>query len=83
MRINNFKELEREQASKYEQKTEKISNSIHSNVNVFQFFGEIVELYFSKVLGMFVSMSGGSPGTGISNDSEKTINRQRKYPNGK
>jgi hypothetical protein len=82
MRVNNFKELEREQASAYEQKTEKIGNSIQSNVNVFQFFGEIVELYFSKVIGMFVSVSGGSPETGGISNADKSRKKQQKYPNG-
>jgi len=77
MRVNNFKELEREQIVQYERNTEKVHKSINSNVGILSFIGDIFELYFSRIFGLFVSATGGSPKAPDDHNS----NGRPKYPN--
>lgn len=74
---NNFKELEREQEFEFAHKTEKINRSLKSNLGVLGFVGDMIELYLSRILGFFVSVSGGSPS---SHDLGRS-NGRPKYPN--
>ncbi len=77
MRINNFKELEREQIVQYEKNTEKVHRSISSNVGILSFIGDIFELYLSRIFGLFVSATGGSPKA----PDNRSDNGRPKYPN--
>lgn len=81
---NSFKELEDQESSKFSEQSElKIKHSLDSNVGLFHFIGEIVELYLPKIFGMFVKMSGGgpSPSDEINNPNRSSDNDRPKYPN--
>lgn len=81
---NSFKELENEEQAKFsEQSEQKIRHSLESNVGLFHFIGEIVDLYLPKIFGMFIKMSGGgpSPTDEKNNPNRSSDNERPKYPN--
>lgn len=81
---NSFKDLQDEESAKFsEQSEQKIRHSLESNVGLFHFIGEIVELYLPKIFGMFVKMSGGapSPTEDFNNPNRASDNDRPKYPN--
>ncbi len=81
---NSFKELQEEESAKFsDHSQQKIRSSLDSNVGLFHFLGEIVELYLPKIFGMFVKMSGGgpSPTDDINNPNRLSDNDRPKYPN--
>lgn len=81
---NSFKELQKEETDKFSNASQqKIRNNLDSNVGLFHFFGEIVELYLPKIFGLFVKMSGGGPSAADENidPNRLTDNERPKYPN--
>lgn len=60
---NSFKELEELQLKEFESKSEEIKNQIDGTTSSYKFIGDVLDLYFSKVMGVFVAMSGGTPGS--------------------
>jgi len=72
MSENNFKRLEREQAERFRENTDRVNKSIKSNLKAFGFFGEIIELYVTKAIGFLSNVSGGNE------PKQKT---DKKYPN--
>jgi len=81
---NSFKELQDQESAKFsEQSEQKIKHSLDSNVGLFHFLGEIVDLYLPKIFGMFIKMSGGgpSPTDDQSNPNRLSDNDRPKYPN--
>jgi len=81
---NSFKELQKEETAKFSSASEqKIRNNLDSNVGLFHFFGEIVDLYLPKIFGLFVKMSGGGPSASDDNNdpNRSTDNERPKYPN--
>lgn len=75
MRKNSFKELEELELQEVSMKTENIRNGINSDIGMVRYFTEIIDLYFPKVMDLFVSLAGGSPG-GADNNKRNT----NKYP---
>jgi len=57
---NSFKDLEKENISRFESESENVKNKIEGETSSYKFIGDILDLYFSKVMGVFVAMSGGS-----------------------
>lgn len=61
--INNFQELENQELDRMGEgpgrAVSNVNQKLHSNMRVFHFIGDIVELYFPKIVGLFVKMSGG------------------------
>jgi len=81
---NSFKELEDQESAKFsEQSEQKIRHSLESNVGLFHFLGEIVDLYLPKIFGLFVRMSGGGPAptNDVDDASRSSDNDRPKYPN--
>lgn len=56
---NSFKELEKIQSKEFESKAGSVKKKIDSETSTFRFFGDVVELYFSKMTDVFVTMAGG------------------------
>lgn len=73
MRVNNFKELEREEIKNLDPAINKIKSNVNSNLGIFQFIGEMVELFLPKVFNMFIHLSSNKEAT---DDRDR-----RKYPN--
>ncbi len=53
MRKNNFKELEKERMEEAGSALHKIKSNVNSNLGVFQFIGEMIELFLPRVLQLF------------------------------
>ena len=75
MRVNNFKELEKEEMKNLDPSLKRIKSSVNSNLGIFQFIGDMVEMFLPKLATILVSLTGGS-----SIDDDKGV-RDRKYPN--
>ena len=75
MRVNNFKELEREEIRNIDPSIEKIKSNVNSNLGIFQLIGEMVEMFLPRLLNMIVSLTGGSS---IDDEDDK---KPSKYPN--
>ena len=75
MRVNNFKELEREEMKNLDPSISRIKSNVNSNLGIFQLIGEMVELFLPKFFGMFINLAGGG------NDENFKIKRDKKYPN--
>lgn len=58
--MNSFKELEKLHISSFEQKSEEVKERIDGETSSYKFIGDVLDLYFSKVMGVFVAMSGGN-----------------------
>jgi len=81
---NSFKELQKEETAKFSQVSQqKIRNNLDSNVGLFHFLGEIVDLYLPKIFGLFIKMSGGGPSSSDNpnNPNRASDNERPKYPN--
>ncbi len=55
-KINNFKELEKEQEKAYEENTNRIKSSIDGNLDAISHFTNIIDMYFSKILNYMFSI---------------------------
>ncbi len=75
MRINNFKELERQEMQKLDPAVNRIKSNVNSNLGMFHFIGNITELFLPKIFGLFLSMFGGN------DDTDTTEFPKNKYPN--
>jgi len=75
MSKNNFKELEKIELEEISMNSDQIRNGIASDVGMMRYVTSVIELYFPKVVDLFVSLAGGSP---IVPDSTKK--RSNKYP---
>lgn len=58
--MNNFKELERLQEEQYQNNLLNLKTKLDSNMGVLGMFSEVIELYFSKIINLFVNWSGGN-----------------------
>ena len=61
MEVNNFKELERELMAMREPQLQKIQHNITESRSVFQAIGDVVELFFPKVIEVLIRMTGSNP----------------------
>ncbi|NNF33324.1 MAG: hypothetical protein HKN68_04410 [Saprospiraceae bacterium] len=75
MRVNNFKELEKEEMKNLDPSLKRIKSSVNSNLGIFQFIGDMVEMFLPKLASILVNLTGGS-----SINDDKGM-RDKKYPN--
>lgn len=71
--MNNFQLLEKEMAQGKEQRFTKIRKDLNETRGLFQMIGDLVDLFFPKLIDTFVAMSGPSVKT----------ESQSKYPHEK
>ena len=85
MSINNFKELEKLQEKEFGEVNQRIQNNIVSSIGLFQFIGDIFELFIPQVVDLFIKISGGSPKQNVSHrfdeGGHQTDDSRPKYPN--
>jgi hypothetical protein len=74
MRKNSFKELEELELKEVSMRTDNIRNGINSDIGMMKYVSSVIELYFPKILDLFVVLAGGN----ISDNSNKR--NQKKYP---
>jgi hypothetical protein len=60
MEINNFKLLEQQLMDQKEAQLTRVQNKINVDRSLFQSIGDMVELYFPKILEVFIKMTGGN-----------------------
>ena len=56
---NSFKELEKLHLEQFEKKSPDIKNQIEGEASSYKFIGDVLDLYFNKIMGVFVAMTGG------------------------
>lgn len=56
---NSFKELEKLHLEQFEKKSPEIKAQIDGTTSSYKFIGDILDLYFNKIMGVFVAMTGG------------------------
>ena len=57
---NSFKKLEKLQEEQYADNLEEVKRKVDGNINSIGSFINILDVYFSKVIGYFVAMTGGT-----------------------
>lgn len=57
---NSFKELERIQAEKYKENTDNVHNRVKGSMGTISLLSDIIELYFSRIVDVFINLSSGS-----------------------
>ena len=57
---NSFKELEKIHLEQFKNKSEQVKTKIEGETSSYRFIGDILDLYSSKVVGVFVAMTGGA-----------------------
>ena len=73
---NSFKELEKLHLEQFEKKSPDIKQQIDGETSSYKFIGDILDLYFNKIMGVFVAMTGGDM-----NDTTTTKETSTKKPN--
>ncbi len=70
---NSFKELERQQAEQYRKNTEVVGNRVKGSLGTIGLISEIVELYFSRIVDVFLKLSAGpeSPINNLEKEEEE------------
>ena len=66
---NSFKELEKLHLAQFEKKSPEIKQQIDGETSSYKFIGDILDLYFNKVMGVFVAMTGGDISDKASKDT--------------
>ena len=61
MGVNNFKKLEELELRNISLKTDLVKKNLASNIGVLRFVTDILELYFPKLVELFVGMTGAGP----------------------
>ena len=56
---NSFKELEKEHLQRFEKKSPEIKQNIEGTTSSYKFIGDVLDLYFTKIMNVFVAMTGG------------------------
>lgn len=77
MRKNSFKELEKLELEEVNANFESIKLGISSDIGFMRHITSIIEMYFPKVLDIFIGLTGGSPS---SPEHSGNNNQYRKYP---
>jgi len=75
MRKNSFKELEEIEFKEVSMRSDNIRNGIASDIGMMKYVTSVIELYFPKIMDLFVSLAGGSPG--VPDSTKRNPNR---YP---
>ena len=80
-KLNNFQQLEEEQIKELvNQKPDvapKIEMGIMGSMRTFNFGGNIVELYLSKIIDLFISLLGGSRDNSLNDQDAFTKGEQK------
>lgn len=58
---NSFKELEELEMRDVSMQSDAIKNGITSDIGILKYVSSIVEMYFPKIVDLFVGLAGGSP----------------------
>ena len=72
---NSFKELEELEMQEVSMDSASIKNGISSDIGIMRFVTSVVEMYFPKIVEMFVGLSGGTL-----DKSAMNRRKQSKYP---
>jgi len=56
---NSFKELEKLHLEQFEKKSPQVKEQIEGTTSSYKFIGDILDLYFNKIMGVFIAMTGG------------------------
>lgn len=75
MKKNSFKELEEIEFKEISMRSDNIRNGIDSDIGMMKYVASVIELYFPKIVDLFVSLAGGSPG-----GPEDVKKNRNKYP---
>lgn len=57
---NSFKKLREEETENYQEPPLKLKKDVEGNLSLVKFVGQIFELYLPRVVGVFISLAGGS-----------------------
>ncbi|MEE9439909.1 MAG: hypothetical protein V3V14_12960 [Saprospiraceae bacterium] len=60
MKKNNFKELEELELEGLSISSDKILNGISADIGILRYISEVVELYFPKIIDLFVGLAGAN-----------------------
>lgn len=71
--MNNFKELEKLEIEQANFKDDLVKQGVSNSIGTFRFFGDMLDHFLPRVLGIFVSMLGG--------DANAGEDRRPNYPN--
>lgn len=58
--MNNFQRLQQEDEERYKPEIDRIKADLNSNMDMFRFIGNIIEIYVPRFFDMMVVTSGGS-----------------------
>lgn len=72
---NSFKDLEELEMREISTDTSIIRNGIASDIGIMKYVSSIVEMYFPRIVDLFIGLAGGSPGAPASD-----LKRQSRYP---
>ncbi len=61
MRKNSFKELEKIELEEISMPSDNIRKGIASDIGMMKYITSVIELYFPKIVDLFVSLAGGGP----------------------
>lgn len=73
---NSFKELEEFEMRDVSMQSDRVKNGITSDIGMLKYVSSIFEMYFPRIVDLFVGLAGGSP----SDQSKTSGNRSGKYP---
>ncbi len=68
---NSFKELEKLHEEEFEKKSSEVKKQIDGTTSSYKFIGDILDLYFNKIVGVFVAMTGGDIADKSKNNNKK------------
>jgi len=80
---NSFKDLEDEDLDKNPQAPKQVEDDLNANINSIQTFGNVVELYLSKVIGLFVAILGGKKNEMMNDQTTESNNDTDNAPEGR
>lgn len=84
MERNSFKDLEKEMLNEHGAPPKKTFTNVSHSISVFKLLGDMLDLFFPKMVDLFVKMSGGGPRQNVSNKFDLNENgsiKRPKYPN--
>jgi len=71
--MNNFKELERQQSEAFDNAGKKIKKKLNNDISVFSFFGNVIDLYFSRMFNVMADLTSNDPSKESDNDDDENI----------
>lgn len=73
---NSFKDLEKIELEEVSMNTEAIKNGITSDIGIMKYVSEILDMFFPKIIDLFVGLAGSDKPESPSNGDKK----KSKYP---